>query len=292
MLLTTSHPLSEDDKRRLRDQADGKGDWGPDANQGIFGDCYLLATLQGYSQTKEGRQKLRDHVRWDEEKNCFVVTLYDNGKPVDVDVDDYYSDGTKDNQRRPTLMSLYERAYGKYFGHRDLTDGGNPENDGMKVVSGADGRHVSTMNIPLLGGNIPLNKYSPQDWEDMERSVKERKVVTGFSNGDFSDGDKVKAVTDTNGDGKIDTENPGSNGGVPDKEGDYRLVGGDYDHRPETEVENHVYTVVDIDDNYVTLRNPWGSNDTPTGSEEGGLIRITREDYEKHFAYTGIGEAP
>lgn len=50
-----------------------------------------------------------------------------------------------------------------------------------------------------------------------------------MSSGDFSDGDKVKAVTDTNGDGKIDTENPGSNGGEPDKEGDYRLVGGDYE---------------------------------------------------------------
>ena len=292
MLLTTSHPLSEDDKRRLRAQADGDADWDVDANQTIIGDCYLLATLQGYSQTEEGRQLLRDHVRWDEKKNCFVVTLYDNGKPVDVDVDDYYSDGTKDDRGRPTLMSLYERAYGKHFGHGDLADGGNPENDGMKVVSGANGRHVSTMSIPLLGGSIPLNKYSSQDWEDMERSVKEGKPVAGVSNGDFNGGDKVKAVTDTNGDGKIDTENPGSNGGEPDKEGDYRLVGGDYDHDPKTEVENHVYTVVDIDDNYVTLRNPWGDNDIPTGREEGGLIRITREDYEKHFAYTGIGEAP
>lgn len=70
-------------------------------------------------------------------------------------------------------MSLYERAYGKHFGHGDLADGGNPENDGMKVVSGANGRHVSTMNIPLLGGSVPLNKYSSQCWEDMERSVKE-----------------------------------------------------------------------------------------------------------------------
>ena len=173
MLLTTSHPLSEDDKRRLRAQADGNADWDVDANQTIIGDCYLLATLQGYSQTEEGQQLLRDHVRWDEKKNCFVVTLYDNGRPIDVEVDDYYSDGTKDKQGRPTLMSLYERAYGKHFGHGDLADGGNPENDGMKVVSGANGRHVSTMNIPLLGGSVPLNKYSSQCWEDMERSVKE-----------------------------------------------------------------------------------------------------------------------
>ena len=293
MLLTTSHPLSEEDKKRLRAQADGGADWDVDANQGGIGDCYLLATLQSYSQTEEGQQLLRNHVRWDEKKNCFVVTLYDNGKPVDVEVDDYYSDGTKDDRGRPTLMSLYERAYGKHFGHEELADGGNPENDGMKVVSGAGGRHVSTMNIPLLGGNIPLNKYNSQDWEDMERSVKEGKPVTGVSSGDFSGGDKVKAVTDTNGDGKIDSENPGSNGGAPDKKGDYRLVGGDYDRNSETEVENHVYTVVDIDDEYVTLRNPWGGNDTPSdGRKDGGLIRITREDYEKHFAYTGIGEAP
>ena len=56
-------PFSEEDIARLRDQADGKGDWDPDANQRGIGDCYLLATLQGYSRTEDGQQVLRDQVR-------------------------------------------------------------------------------------------------------------------------------------------------------------------------------------------------------------------------------------
>ena len=289
--LLKTRKLSEKDKERLREQADGKGDWDPDANQGIFGDCYLLAALQGYSRTEEGQQKLRDQVRWDEGKGCFVVTLYDNGKPVDVEVDDHYPEGTTDKNGRPTLMSLYERAYGKHFGYRDLDDGGDPKGDGVEVVSDAGSRVIGTMGIPFMGANVPLNFYNPKDWEDMEKSVEEGRVVVGQTNGDFSEGDSVNAATDTNGDGKIDTENPGGNGGAPDREGECRLVGGDYDHDRETDDVSHAYTVVDIDDKYVTLRNPWGENDTPSdGRKGGGLIRITREDYEKHFARTTIGE--
>ncbi|TFH50767.1 cysteine protease [Actinomyces viscosus] len=291
--LLETRPFSDEDIRRLREQADGNADWDKDANQGGIGDCYLLASLQGYSQTEEGQQLLRDHVRWDKAKNCFVVTLYDNGKPVYVEVNDYYSDGSKDSQGRPTLMSLYERAYGKYFGYRDLDDGGTPGEDGMEAVADADTRVIGTMEIPVLGGNIPLHKYSSKDWENMEQAVKEGEVVVGStSGGDFSRGDTVEAASDTNGDGKIDTENPGSNGKAPDKEGDYRIVGGDYDHDPKTDPSSHAYTVVDIDDNYVTLRNPWGENHASGGSEDGGLIRITREDYEKYFEHTIIGQVP
>ena len=288
--------FSEEDKKRLREQADGNGDWDPNANQGIFGDCYLLATLQGYSRTEEGQQKLRDQVRWDEGKGCFVVTLYDNGRPVDVDVDDYYSEGTKDNRGRPTLMSLYERAYGKHFGFQDLDDGGRAV-DTIPQIAHSKSYSVDTWGSEpgWFGLTFPIedHKYDQSEWDSIKSAVDSGKVVVGATTGDFSKGDKVKAVTDTNGDGKIDTKNPGSHGEAPDEEGEYRLVGGDYDHDSETEKSSHAYTVVDIDDEYVTLRNPWGENDTPNdGRKGGGLIRITREDYEKHFARTDIGQVP
>lgn len=103
----------------------------------------------------------------------------------------------------------------------------------------------------------------PSSSVDIEQSVKDGKpVAASTSEGDFSKGDTVNAASDTNGDGKIDTEYPGSNGEEPDQTGDYRLVGGDYDNDPETDKASHAYTVVDIDDKYVTLRNPWGFNDT------------------------------
>ena len=278
--------LSEADKRRLREQADGKGDWDPDANQTLIGDCYLLATLQGYSRTEDGQQFLRDQVRWDEKKNCFVVTLYDNGKPVYVDVDDYYSDGTKDKQGRPTLMSIYERAYGKHFGFQDLTDGGWPEEDAMEVSTGTDAHHVDTWGSEpgWFGLTYPIedHKYDQSEWNTVKSAVDSGQVVVASTTGgDFNNGNKVTAATDTNGDGKIDTTGTGGNGAQSDKEQELTISG------------NHSYTVEAIDDNYVTLRNPWGNNKHPDGAAEpGGLIRITREDYEKYFARTDISPIP
>ena len=289
--------FSEEDKKRLREQADGKGDWDPDANQGIFGDCYLLATLQGYSRTEEGQQKLRDQVRWDEGKGCFVVTLDDNGRPVDVDVDDYYSDGTKDSQGRPTLMSIYERAYGKHFGFQDLADGGRAV-DTIPQITHSKSYSVDTWGSEpgWFGWTFPKedHKYDQSEWRNIKSAVDSGQVVVASTRGgNFGNGDTVNAATDTNGDGKIDTKNPGGNGEAPDQETECRLVGGDYDHDSETEKSSHAYTVVDIDDEYVTLRNPWGGNETPNDDwKDGGLIRITREDYEKHFARTDIGQVP
>ena len=59
-----------------------------------------------------------------------------------------------------------------------------------------------------------------------------------------------------------------------------------------------VYTVVAVDDEYVTLRNPWGHNkpadgyQPPAGDRPDGLIRITREEYEQHFNCADIGSTP
>ncbi|TFH50816.1 cysteine protease [Actinomyces viscosus] len=278
--------LSREDKRRLREQADGNGDWDPDAHQTVIGDCYLLATLQGYSQTEDGQQFLRDQVRWDKGKNCFVVTLYDNGKPVYVDVDDYYSEGTKDDQGRPTLMSLYERAYGKHFGFQDLDDGGVAEEDAMEVSTGTDAYHVDTWGSEpgWFGWTFPIedHKYDQGEWDTIKSAVDSGQVVVGTTTGgDFNNGNKVTAVTDTNRDGKIDATSAGGNDAQSDKEQELTIS------------DHHSYTVEGIDDNYVTLRNPWGNNKHPDNvAEPGGLIRITREDYEKYFARTGISPVP
>lgn len=225
------------------------------------------------------------------------LTLYDNGKPVDVDVDDYYSGGTKDHQGRPTLMSIYERAYGQHFGFQDLADGGRAV-DTIPQITHSKSYSVDTWGSEpgWFGLTFPKedHKYDQSEWNNIKSAVDSGQVVVASTRGgSFGNGDTVNAATDTNGDGKIDTKNPGVNGEAPDQETECRLVGGDYDHDSKTEKSSHAYTVVDIDDEYVTLRNPWGGNDTPNdGRKDGGLIRITREDYEKHFARTDIGQVP
>jgi len=171
-------------------------------------------------------------------------------------VDDYYSEGTKDDQGRPTLMSIYERAYGKRFGFEELDNGGSPE-EAMHQIHYGKNRTQDTWGTPTWIG-IPLpredHKYDKNEWNDIEQSVKDGKPVVAYTtNGDFSNGETVDAATDTNDDGKIDTENKGSNGEPAGETGKHKIVG------------HHSYTVVGIDDKYVTLLNPWGKNDTSNG---------------------------
>ncbi|WP_281241799.1 C2 family cysteine protease [Actinomyces ruminicola] len=273
--------FSAEDIRRLRQQADGRADW-DSAHQGDIGDCYLLATLDAYSRTEDGEQFLRDHVRWSEKDQAFIVTLYDDdGKPVYVKVTDYYTDGNQGDQVRdrqmPNLISVYERAYGQYLGDHDLP--GGKANEAMEDLSGRDAHRVETKGAPgFLGWWREDHKYTDSEWKEIEDAVEAGcPVVGGTSDGDFDDGSSVEAWADTDDNGRVDDS---------DEKGVYTIA------------EGHAYSVVAIDDKYVTLRNPWARNDTsggyvpPEEDEEDGLIRITREDYEKYFQHTDIGEIP
>ncbi len=293
-------PLSNSDINRfggLKDQADGEADWDPDANQSSLSNCYLLATLQAYSQTEEGRQYLRNHVTWDEDRQAFAVTFPDSDEPVYVS--DYYTNGAKDSAAKPTIMTIYERAYGIHYGDKEFNKGGDPR-DAMENITSEDTRSVNAFGFKW--GFIPQqqHQYTDDEWDDIQRSVEDGKpVVASTTGGDFSDGATVQAATDTNDDGKIDTDNKTSDERwPPDQAGAHRIVGKDYDGDGKDKDSSHSYTVVAVDDDYVTLRNPWGHNDTadgythPADDDADGLIRITRADYEKYFNRTDIGETP
>lgn len=258
--------LSEEDIERIRRQADGTDSWGS-VDQAEIGDCYLLATLQAYSQSESGRQYLRDQIEWDEEKHAFMVTLYDNGKEVVVPVTDYYAKG---NQSGPTIINIYERAYGQHFGNKDLNDGGRSK-DAMKTISNQEGEHIDTH-----GGSGWLgwpwwddHKYTGSEWTQIEGAVNDERPVTASTSGGTVSDDRIDA--DTNNDKIFDDRDQG---------GDYRIS------------KKHVYTVEGIDSEYVTLINPRANNETSDDTHigDGGRIRITREEYEKYFAQTDIAQ--
>ena len=237
-----------------------------------------MSALQGYSRSADGSQNLRDRVNWDPDKKAFVVTLYDKGEPVNVDVTDYYTNGAKDPFGKPTIMSIYERAYGIHYGDKNLDDGGTGA-ETMEAISGEETHSVHTFGFTW--GFIPWqqHQYTEDEWNDIKNSAQSGKPTTGVTTGgDFSEDDGiVQATTDTNGDLKITDA---------DEQGTYRIA------------KEHVYTVVAVDDEYVTLRNPWGHNkpadgyQPPAGDRPDGLIRITREEYEQHFNCTDIGSTP
>lgn len=264
--------LAQDDIRRIRQQING-GEW-EGTHQLHIGDCHLLATLQAYAETDGGRQMLRDNVRWDESKRAFIVTLYDDGKAIEIEVDDYYTEGNSsdyddDGRSDPDLMNIYERAYGKHFGFSDLDDGGWGD-ETMGALSGRDGTHMDTR-----GGSGFLgwpwyddHKYTDSEWSDIEKALQEGRPVTATTNTSAD----VDVTIDSDEDGEVEDT---------DESGMYNIA------------SPHVYTVVEIDDKYVTLRNPWGANlksGTTDQYETQGLIRITREEYEKRFYRTDIGD--
>ncbi|SDN32659.1 C2 family cysteine protease [Actinomyces ruminicola] len=277
--------FSDEDIRRLRRQADGSADWDP-VDQADIGDCYFLATLDAYSLSEDGEQFLRDHVRWSEEDQAFIVTLYNFfGFPVEVKVTDYYTNGNQGDdlgggRRGPNLMSVYERAYGQYLGDHNLPYG-MPGN-AMRAISGQYGPPVvdTRGTSGLLGAVREDHKYTDEEWAQIEQAVKDGRPVVAGTGGDFSDGSTASGATANTDADVADRQRPDAAIDGRDRTGDYQIV------------EGHAYTVIAIDDEYVTLRNPWAHNNTADGSdaEDDGIIRITREDYEKYFNRTDIGE--
>ncbi|WP_127841247.1 C2 family cysteine protease [Actinomyces wuliandei] len=277
----TTFELRDSDIERIRQQADGTAEW-DSVEQENIGDCYLLAVLQAYSDTEEGRQALRDQVRWDEAQNAFVVTFHDGDQEVEITVDDFYLFGNQGTDKGfPSIINIYERAYALYLEQqgRDPEDveGGDPT-DPMEALSGEGTQTVSTDGWGWgRWGFLPYprhynqHEYTDAEWDTIKEAVEEgRVVVGGTARGDFSDGSTVQATVDTNGNGRIDTG---------DQEGGFQVW------------DSHAYTVVDIDDEYVTLYNPWDTNPVSKDDDvEGGTIRITREDYEKYFNKTYIGD--
>lgn len=256
-------PLKKSDIARIRAQIDGTQEL-PGVDQGQIGDCYFMAALAAYAWTDAGRKMLRDNVRWDESKKAFIVTFYKDGEKKEIEVNDYYTEGN--GSGTPDLFNVYERAYGKLIGNDDLPDGYSK--DAMQDLSGKKVRNLNT-----FGGSGFLgwpwwddDKYADGQWKQIEEAVDSHQPVTASSDG----GKTITARVDTNGDGNVDDT---------DAEGKYQIVDG------------HEYAVIDIDDQYVTLYNPWGGNDDSSGDRiNGGKIRITRNDYQTYFNETHIGQ--
>ncbi|WP_103062507.1 hypothetical protein [Actinomyces qiguomingii] len=279
----------------MRRQADGSADWDP-VHQASIGDCYFLATLDAYSLSEDGEQFLRDHVRWSEKDQAFIVTLYNFfGFPEEIKVTDYYTNGNQGDdlgggRRGPNLMSVYERAYGQYLGDHNLPNG-RPA-DAMRAISGQYGPPVvdTRGTSGFLGAVREDHKYTDEEWAQIEQAVKDgRPVVATTAGGDFGDGNTASDATANTHARAADKQHPDTAIDDRDRTGDYRIVGGDY--FGDGESGGHAYVVVAIDEKYVTLRSPWGHNDTADGSasEDDGIIRITREDFEKYFQHTDIG---
>jgi hypothetical protein len=85
--------------------------------QDRYGDCTTLSTLIAIAHSDPGF--VRRHLHWDPSTGTYQVTLYDDGKPVTVNVDPSTlpTDGSQQAAtNKPSWLSVYEQAIEQQFG--------------------------------------------------------------------------------------------------------------------------------------------------------------------------------
>lgn len=151
--------------------------------QGQIGDCWLLAALGSVGSNDP--QWIRDHLRYDAEAGTYTVTLYDDGKPVEVTVDaSTIAQGEKDSaDGDANWVSVYEKAVASYRGGKyDDIDGGWPD-DAMRLITGRDTEKHDDMSLDdirdgLANGHVYSAATENHDtWWPFDDEVDDNRVV-------------------------------------------------------------------------------------------------------------------
>lgn len=217
-----------------------------DVAQGSIGDCFMLSSIVSLLNSDKGDEFIRDHVRWDADKQGYWVTLYSNGEPEEVFVEYVFDNGAKQSDwdwfifsgDKPSIAALYEAAMRQEYGY-DFLDGGQPY-EAMEIITGHDTEVVAN------------NDYSGLDSDQVDDL---REVIT--------DGGQVVLSSPRSGDHHIT---------VTDADGTSREV---------EVVTGHSYVVTRIDANGdVWMRNPWGPGNSADG---GGEFRVSSDDVADLF---------
>lgn len=213
-----------------------------DVKQGMDGDCGFIAALTAIAASDPGF--VQSHIH-ENTNGTYTVTLYQDGKPVDVTVDGQLP--TSGSQARPfyaregsgNWAAVYEKAYAQLkggYGNIEAAAGGFV---GLNDLTGHQTVHVDTGLLPL------------------------QMVDYWLKNG--------QAITLTSSDGRT------LFGLAPDK--DY-VDGGKVVTGHEYSVES---VDMSADPPTITLRNPWGPGakhgDTPIGR-----ITLTETEWRGSFA--------
>jgi hypothetical protein len=228
-----------------------------DINQGAVNDCWWIGTLAAYANTPEGEKWLKDHIRANP-NGTFTVTLYVDGKPVEVTVTDYFPASDKEstagngfwneqNKKVPNWASIYEKARAALpdTGSYDNLSGGwsvvNPNfgsGGAMGTLTGDEASWI-TPSDPIT--RLPLPGYQLSDLRK-----------------DLSDGRPVTVTT---------------------------YISGRTDM-----VDFHQYTVTSVNpDSTVTLRNPWGQDASLHGTPKPEYLHLTFDELQRAGFYINIG---
>lgn len=224
-----------------------------DINQGGVNDCWWLADLAAYANTEAGQKWLREHIR-DNGNGTYTVTLYQDGKPVQVTVTDYFPAGTDSNgedypygarddrdDHEANWVSIFEKA------RASMPDTGSYDavNGAFSVLNedfGAGGAMATLTGDKASWFSPHTGRVSEYGGSELRRDLAEGRPVT------------------------LTTAFAGPDGMVP----------------------WHVYTVTGVDsEGKFILRNPWGP--TPETAE---YLHMTYAELAGAGWYLNIGVPP
>jgi len=240
-----------------------------DIKQGEVGDCYLMSAL--ISLTKDNQALIRNMIVPQGDK--FIVTLFEEGIPVKVEVDKQlivrkikgYEDSTPAAEVIDDIwVPIIEKAYAKLLGSHSEDEGG----DLMKIEGGTSAEALKV----LLGNKVktPDSIYLNQAGE-----VVTSKTETAIPN------PIVLSAIDVNVLAAV-IQNANANDyevhvSSPDQYEGYTLD--DQDIVPIDEDNHfmsfkHAYSLVDASSDTVTIRNPHGN----TKKEQGLFSETVKKD--------------
>ena len=139
----------------------GDGDFTLEAvQQGKLGDCYLISALGTIA--RDNPQFIRDHVRHNAD-GTWTVTLYKNGFPTEVTVDNKFSkDAATGPQGEPSFVTIYEKAVAVYTGDSYQDIWGGTGAHAMELITGGkaiwtpSSGHLDDVAADLVKGPVTV----------------------------------------------------------------------------------------------------------------------------------------
>lgn len=227
-----------------------------DVIQGDLGNCYFLASIAAIARTNP--EIIQKAIK-DNGDGTYTVTFYENGKPVQVTVDNVFptkgdrfitakpAESIEENGKyKPEMwVMILEKAWAKYKGkgEYDKTSGGSLKSE-VGLVGQMDGSLGRTSAMSFLTGK-KTRSINPKEYADeeimnyIEKQLNQKNAITATTN--------------------LLSQNPEKN-----------IVGA------------HVYAVVGVDKEKKTVRlyNPHGN-----------YVDLSIQDFKKHFFAMDINGA-
>lgn len=229
-------------------------------DQGRIGDCHLLASLNAYNQTKEGRRYLASLITVHYDSNGmadgFFVTLpgYDGGHQR-IFVQDVLVHGNG-NDTHADIASIFEKAFVQ--SHMGGTRGKFP-------TWGASGSFSAWTMKDISGENA-----TPTFKGGFDRDAMKEAAING-----------IQAKRPVVAESSILTN-------------ETTVTTPDGSHEKIKIVSQHAYTVIGADENGVTLTNPWGRNylSGDNGVHTDASFTMSWRDFYANFGDVTVGRIP